>query len=158
MGWDVDYLLLFVQCLLFFIGIVDDELCMMVDMDSRCISYGVEGEVVFLLYGGMIDFIENVNVVLCLLYEGLQVMIDFVQMLMINDLLELFMLDVEWFDGMYGQLLGFYIINEECLVVFDVISIGLLYQVDYLMLIYMVVVLFLNFMKLIKCYLVGVVV
>jgi len=45
-GWDADYLPLSVQRLPFSIGIADDELRMMVDMDSKRVSHGAEGEAV----------------------------------------------------------------------------------------------------------------
>ncbi len=156
-GWDADYLPLSVQRLPFSIGIADDELRMMVDMDSRRISHGAEGEAVFLPHGGTTDFTENANAVLRSLHEGLQATTDFVQTLMTNDLLEPFTLDVERPDGTHGQLLGFYIINEERLAALDATSIGLLHQADYLMPIYMAVASLSNFTKLIKRHLAGVV-
>ncbi len=155
-GWDADYLPLSVQRLPFSIGIADDELRMMVDMDSRRISHGAEGEAVFLPHGGTTDFTENANAVLRSLHEGLQATTDFVQTLMTNDLLEPFTLDVERPDGTHGQLLGFYIINEERLVALDASSIGLLHQADYLMPIYMALASLSNFTKLIKRHLASV--
>lgn len=155
-GWDADYVPLSVQRLPFSIGIADDELRMMVDMDSRRISHGAEGEAVFLPHGGTTDFTENANAVLRSLHEGLLATTDFVQTLMTNDLLEPFTLDVERPDGTHGQLLGFYIINEERLVALDASSIGLLHQADYLMPIYMAMASLSNFTKLIKRHLASV--
>lgn len=155
-GWDADYLPLSVQRLPFSIGVADDELRMMVDMDSRRISHGAEGEAVFLPHGGTTDFTENANAVLRSLHEGLQATTDFVQTLMTNDLLEPFTLDVERPDGTHGQLLGFYIIDEERLAALDASSIGLLHQADYLMPIYMALASLSNFTKLIKRHLASV--
>jgi SapC len=149
-GWDADYLPLSVQRLPFSIGVADDELRMMVDLESRRISHGAEGEAVFLPHGGTTDFTENVNSVLRTLHEGLQATTDFVQTLMAHELLESFVLDVERPDGTRGQLVGFYIIHEERLAALDSNAIGLLHQADYLQPIYMAIASLSNFTPLIK--------
>lgn len=149
-GWDADYLPLSVQRLPFSIGIADDELRMMVDMDSRRISHGAEGEAVFLPHGGTTDFTENANSVLRSLHEGFQATTDFIQTLMAHDLLEPFTLDVERPDGSHGQLVGYYIIHEERLAALDASNVGLLHQADFLMPIYMAMASLSNFTKLIQ--------
>ncbi|HEY8877066.1 MAG TPA: SapC family protein [Roseateles sp.] len=149
-GWDADYLPLSVQRLPFSIGVADDELRMMVDMDSKRISHGAEGEAVFLPQGGTTDFIENVNAVLRTLHEGLQNTTEFIQTLMKHELLESFVLDVERPDGSHGQLVGFFIIHEERLAALDAATVGLLHQADYLQPIYMAIASLSNFRTLIK--------
>lgn len=149
-GWDADYLPLSVQRLPFSIGIADDELRMMVNMDSPRISTGAEGEAVFLPHGGTTDFTENVNSILRNLHEGLQVTTEFVQTLLAHELLESFVLDVERPDGTRGELVSYYILNEERLAALDAGTISLLHQADYLMPIYMAVASLSNFTKLIK--------
>jgi hypothetical protein len=149
-GWDADYLPLSVQRLPFSIGVADDELRMMVDMDSKRISHGAEGEAAFLPHGGPSDFTENANAVLRTLHEGLQATTDFVQTLMKYELLESFVLDVERPDGSRGQLVGFYIIHEERLAALDAATVGLLHQADYLQPIYMAIASLSNFTALIK--------
>ncbi|KQV91971.1 SapC family protein [Pelomonas sp. Root1237] len=149
-GWDADYLPLSVQRLPFSIGIADDELRMMVDMDSKRVSPGAEGEAVFLPHGGTTDFTENANSVLRTLHEGLQTTTDFVQTLTQHELLESFVLDVERPDGSRGQLVGYYIIHEERLAALDASTVGLLHQADYLQPIYMAIASLSNFTKLIK--------
>jgi hypothetical protein len=149
-GWDADYLPLSVQRLPFSIGIADDELRMMVDMDSRRISHGAEGEAVFLPHGGTTDFTENANAVLRTLHEGLQATTDFIQTLMTHNLLESFVLDVERPDGSHGQLVGYYMIHEERLAALDAGAVGLLHQADYLQPIYMAIASLSNFPKLIR--------
>ena len=149
-GWDADYLPLSVQRLPFSIGVADEELRMMVDMDSRRISQGAEGEAVFLPHGGTTDFTENANAVLRSLHEGFQATTDFIQTLMAHELLEPFTLDVERSDGTHGQLVGFYIIHEERLAALDAANVGLLHQAEYLMPIYMAMASLSNFTKLIK--------
>ena len=86
-GWDADYLPLSMQRIPFSIGVADDELRMMVDMDSKRISQGAEGEAVFLPHGGTTDLTEHANSVLRTLHEGLQATPEFVQTLVDHDLL-----------------------------------------------------------------------
>lgn len=149
-GWDADYLPLSVQRIPFSIGVADDELRMMVDLDSKRIAQGAEGEAVFLPHGGTTDFTENANAVLRTLHEGFQATTDFIQTLMQHELLESFVLDVERPDGSHGQLAGFYIIHEERLAALDTGTIGLLHQADYLQPIYMAIASLSNFTRLIK--------
>lgn len=149
-GWDADYLPLSVQRLPFSIGVADDELRMMVDMDSKRISLGAEGEAVFLPQGGTSDFTEHANAVLRTLHEGFQATTEFIQTLMAHDLLEPFTLDVQRPDGTQGQLVGYYIVHEERLAALDAGTVSLLHQADYLMPIYMAIASLSNFTPLIK--------
>lgn len=149
-GWDADYLPMAMQRLPFSIGIADEELRMMVNMDSPRISHGAEGEAVFLPHGGTTDYTENANAVLRSLHEGLEATTEFMQTLMQHELLESFVLDVERPDGTHGQLVGFYMVNEERLAALDTATVGLLHQADYLMPIYMAMASMSNLTKLIK--------
>lgn len=149
-GWDADYLPLSVQRLPFSIGVADDELRMMVDMDSKRVSLGAEGEAVFLPHGGTTDFTENANSVLRTLHEGFEATTDFIQTLMKHELLESFVLDVERPDGSHGQLVGYYMIHEERLAALAASTVGLLHQADYLQPIYMAIASLSNFPKLIR--------
>lgn len=149
-GWDADYLPLSMQRLPFSIGIADNELRMMVDMASKRISHGAEGEALFLPHGGTTDVTENANSVLRTLHEGLETTTDFVQTLMAHELLESFVLDVERPDGTHGQLVGFFIIHEERLAALDAGTISQLHQADYLLPIYMAIASLSNFTQLIK--------
>lgn len=149
-GWDADYLPLSVQRLPFSIGIADDELRMMVDMDSQRISHGAEGEALFLPHGGTTDFTEDANAVLRTLHEGLQATTQFVQTLMSHELLEPFTLDVERPDGTRGQLVGYFIVDEERLAALDAGTVALLHQADYLQPLYMAIASLSNFRSLIR--------
>lgn len=152
-GWDADYLPLSVRRLPFSIGVAEDELRMMVDMDSKRISHGAEGEAAFLPYGGTTEYIDEVNSVLHALHEGLESTTDFIKTLMLHNLLEPFVLDVERPDGTRGQLVGYSIINEERLAGLDAATVSLLHQADYLMPIYMAMASLSHFPKLIKWHL-----
>ncbi len=151
-GWDAeaDYLPLSMQRLPFSIGIADDELRMMVDMASARISQDAEGEAVFLPHGGTSDFTEHANSVLRTLHEGFEALPEFIQTLLAHELLESFVLDVQRPDGTHGQLVGFYIINEERLAGLDAATVSLLHQADYLQPIYMAIASLSNFTKLIR--------
>ncbi|CAM4032010.1 SapC family protein [Roseateles saccharophilus] len=149
-GWDADYLPLSMQRMPFSIGLAEDEMRMMVDMASPRIGQGDAGEPVFLPQGGMTSYIEHANAVLRTLHEGLQAMPEFVQALTTHELLESFVLDVEHPDGSRGQLLGFYMINEERLAALGADVIGLLHQADYLQPIYMAIASLSNLTKLIR--------
>ncbi|MGQ3051267.1 MAG: SapC family protein [Roseateles sp.] len=149
-GWDADYLPLSVQRIPFSIGVADDELRMMVDMSSKRISDGAEGEAVFLPHGGTTDFTEHANSVLHTLHEGLQATPEFIQTLMAHELLESFVLDVQRPDGSHGELVGFYMIHEERLAALDAGTVSLLHQADYLQPIYMAIASLSNFPKLIR--------
>lgn len=149
-GWDADYLPLSVQRLPFSIGIADDELRMMVDMGSKRISHGAQGEAVFLPQGGTTDFTENANAVLQALHEGFQATTEFVQTLMAHELLESFVLNVERPDGTQGELVGYFIIHEERLAALGADAISLLHQADYLQPIYMAIASLSHFPALIR--------
>jgi hypothetical protein len=130
-GWEADYLPLSVQRLPFSIGVADDELRMMVDMGSKRISHGAEGEAVFLPHGGTTEFTENANAVLRTLHEP-------------------FVLNVERPDGTRGELVGYHIIHEERLAALGASTIGLLHEADHLQPIYMAIASLSNFTPLIK--------
>ncbi len=149
-GWDADYLPLSMQRIPFSIGVAGDEMRMLVDMDSKRISHGAEGEAVFLPQGGTTDFIENANTVLRTLHEGLQATPDFIRTLQSHNLLEPFTLDVERQDGTHGQLLGYAMIHEERLAGLDAATVALLHQADYLQPIYMAIASLSNLTTLIK--------
>lgn len=138
-GWDADYLPLAMRRMPFSIGVAQDELRMMVDMASPRIASAADGDAVFLPQGGNSQLLDHANSVLRTLHEGLQAMPEFIQALVANELLESFVLDVERPDGSHGQLVGYFMIQEERLAALDAATIGLLHQADYLQPIYMAV-------------------
>jgi len=141
-SWAADYIPLAMRRMPFAIGVdkTTDEMRIMVDMASPRISKSAaDGEAVFLPQGGTTDFIENANSVLRALHDGLQLTQEFVQALVQHELLESFVLDVERPDGSHGQLLGYFMINEERLAALDTATIALLHQADYLQPIYMAI-------------------
>jgi hypothetical protein len=149
-GWDAEYLPLAMLRMPFSIGVAEDELRMLVDMASPRISRGAEGEAVFLPQGGNSEFLERANSILRTLHEGNQMIPGFVEALVSNELLESFVLDVERPDGTHGQLVGYYMINEERLAALAADTVSLLHQADYLQPIYMAIASLSNLTKLIR--------
>ena len=154
-GWDpeAEYLPLSMQRMPFSIGIAQDqpgELRMMVDMASPRISTGADGEAVFLPHGGNTDLLDHANSILNALHEGLQASAEFMQVLVANELLESFVLDVEKPDGSHGRLVGLYMIREERLAALDASTITMLHQADYLQPIYMAIASLSNLTPLIR--------
>jgi hypothetical protein len=149
-GWDADYLPLSMRRLPFSIGISGEEMRIMVEMESKRISKGPDGEAVFLPHGGNTEYIEEVNSILSALHEGLEQVPDFIQSLQANDLLESFVLDVERPDGSHGQLLGFFMINEDKLAALSPETVGLLHEAGHLENIYMAIASLANLNKLVR--------
>lgn len=149
-GWDAEYLPLAMRRMPFSIGVAEDELRMLVDMNSPRISQGAEGEAVFLPQGGNTQFLETANSILRTLHEGNLAMPEFIQALTANDLLESFVLNVERPDGSVGQLVGYYMIHEERLSALAAETVGLLHEADYLQPIYMAIASLSNLTTLIR--------
>lgn len=149
-GWDADYLPLAMRRMPFSIGVSEDELRMLVDMASPRISYGAEGEAVFLPQGGNTEFLETANSILRILHEGNLAIPEFIRALVSHDLLESFVLDVERPDGSHGQLVGYYMIHEERLSALAADTVNLMHQADYLQPIYMAIASMSNLTKLIR--------
>ncbi len=83
-----------------------------IDLDSPRIS-STMGETLFREHGGTTDFLERMSSVLQTLHEGIAAMPAFVDALLKNNLLESFVLDVQFDDGAQHRLSGFYTIHEE---------------------------------------------
>ncbi|WP_296948027.1 SapC family protein [uncultured Massilia sp.] len=113
-GWDAHAIPLSIERQPFLIGRGGDELQVHVDMDSpRIRQGGIEGEPVFLTYGGTSEYLERITSVLRAIHEGIEATRGFVAALRELDLLESFVLDVELDDGSQHRLVGFHTINEE---------------------------------------------
>lgn len=119
-GWDATYIPLTIERQPFLIGFQEREEegetrrtpVIHVDMDSPRISE-TQGEPVFLEYGGNSEYLKRMTSVLHTIHEGLESNRAFVDRLLEFDLLESFVLDVEFDDGSQHRLIGFYTINED---------------------------------------------
>jgi hypothetical protein len=97
------------------------------------------GEPVFLEHGGNSEYLERVNSILHMLYEGMSHCRLFFDTLTDFNLLESFVLDVQLDDGSEHRLAGFYTINEDVLRELKGEHLELLNERGYLEAIYMAV-------------------
>lgn len=141
-GWDAPYIPLTVERQPFLIGRPaggsDDGLMIHVDLDSPRLS-DVEGEALFLSYGGSSEYLERISRVLRSIHDGLETSKTFIEALLHLELLESFVLDIELNDGSQNRLAGFYTINEERLAALKGEQLARLHEAGYLQAIYMAV-------------------
>lgn len=137
-GWDAPVIPLTVERQPFLIGRGGEELQVHVDMDHpRVRTGGLEGEPVFLTYGGTSEYLERISSVLRTIHEGLEASRGFTAALRELDLLESFVLDVELDDGARHQLAGFWTVAEERLQALAPDQLAALHRAGYLQAVYM---------------------
>jgi len=119
----------------FFIGRDGDELMIQVDLDHPRASR-TEGEPVFKPHGGNTDYLENVQALLSTIHHGVQANTGFLEALQRHELLDGFVLDMEFDNGERNRLGGFFTIHEEHLAALDANVIAELHAADYLAPIY----------------------
>jgi len=145
-GWDASYIPLNIMRQPFLIGFqerdqnggVQREPVVTVDMDNPRVNTE-QGEPVFLEHGGNSEYLERVNSILHMLYEGMRRSKPFLDTLDELDLLESFVLDVQLDDGSEHRLAGFYTINEDVLKELDGQQLQMLNEKGYLEAVYMVI-------------------
>jgi hypothetical protein len=135
-NWDARYVPMSVTRQPFLIGVGNGELMVHVDLDSPRIG-STEGEALFRAHGGTTEFLEQMNSTLLTIHQGLLSTPAFIEALLVNELLESFVLDVELDDGSQGRLAGFYTINEERLAALGGDALARLHQAGHLQAIYM---------------------
>jgi hypothetical protein len=138
--WDAPAIPLSVERQPFLIGRGGDELSIHVDMDHPRVATGegaVEGEALFLTYGGTTEYLERMASTLRTLHDGLDAARGFTAALLELELLESFVLDIELDDGSQNRLAGFYTINEERLQALSGERLERLNRAGYLQAIYM---------------------
>jgi hypothetical protein len=139
-GWDAPTIPLTIERQPFMIGRGGDELSVHIDLDSpRVRDGGIEGEALFLTYGGTSEYLERISSVLRTIHEGLIASRAFVAALVELDLIESFVLDVELDDGSQNRLAGFYTINEDRLATLSGEQLARLHEKGYLQALYMAV-------------------
>jgi len=149
-GWDAPVIPLTVQRQPFMIG-RGDELSVHIDLDSpRVRDGGIEGEALFLTYGGTSEYLERISSVLRTIHDGLAASRAFVAALVELELIESFVLDVELDDGSQNRLAGFYTINEDRLAQLSADQLAALHGKGYLQAIYMAVASLAQFRALIQ--------
>jgi hypothetical protein len=149
-GWDAPAIPLTVERQPFMIG-RGDELSVHIDLDSpRVRDGGIEGEPLFLTYGGTSEYLERISSVLRTIHDGLAALRAFVAALVELELIESFVLDVELDDGSQNRLAGFYTINEDRLAQLSADQLAALHGKGYLQAIYMAVASLAQFRALIQ--------
>jgi hypothetical protein len=140
-GWDAPTIPLTIERQPFMIGRGgSDELSVHIDLDSpRVRAGGIEGEALFLTYGGTSEYLERISSVLRTIHDGLQASRAFVGALVELELIESFVLDVELDDGSQNRLAGFYTINEDRLAKLSGEQLARLHAQGWLQAIYMAV-------------------
>ena len=150
-GWDAPAIPLTVERQPFMIGRGGDELSVHIDLDSpRVRDGGIEGEALFLTYGGTSEYLERISSVLRTIHDGLAASRAFVAALVELELIESFVLDVELDDGSQNRLAGFYTINEDRLAQLSADQLAGLHAKGYLQAIYMAVASLAQFRALIQ--------
>jgi hypothetical protein len=145
-GWNASYIPLNVMRQPFLIGFQEKsdggatgpQPVVSVDMDNPRVNLEM-GEPVFLEHGGNSEYLERVNSILKVLYEGMQGNKHFFSTLLDLNLLESFVLDVQLDDGSEHRLAGFYTINEDVLLELDGEHLEMLNQRGYLEAVYMAI-------------------
>jgi hypothetical protein len=147
--WDSLYVPLMVERQPFLIGNAANGKVVHIDLDSPRISR-TEGEAIFRDHGGQTDYLEHVTRMLGMLHEGIEATPAFIAALVEHNLLESFVLDIQFLDGAQHRFAGFYTIQEERLAKLDAAALGKLHERGYLLPVYMVLASFANFRALIE--------
>lgn len=139
-GWDAPTIPLTIERQPFMIGRGGEELSIHIDMDSpRVRDGGIEGQPLFLTYGGTTEYLERISSVLRTIHDGLESSRAFVAALVELNLIDGFVFDIELDDGSQNRLAGFYTINEEGLAALSAEQLGALHRAGYLHAVFMMV-------------------
>lgn len=116
---------------------------MYVDLDYLCVIVGV-GELLFLLQGGNMFYLDYIVGVLCGIYEGSVFVIGMFMMFDDCGFIQLVMFDVQVVLYYWVSVSGLYGVDCECLVVLDSLCLVVLNCVGYLEGVYLMFVLLYN--------------
>jgi hypothetical protein len=147
--WDANYIPMMIERMPFLIGNAPNGKVVHIDLDSPRVSR-TEGEPIFREHGGNSDYLEHITGVLGMLHEGIESTPAFILALLEHNLLESFVVDIQFLDGAQHRFAGFYTIQEERLGKLDATALGKLHERGYLLPIYMVIASFANFRSLIE--------
>ncbi len=149
-GWDAPYVPLMTERVPFLIGAgPNDTRVIHIDMDSPRVSE-TEGEQVFLEHGGTSPFLDRMNDVLATIHDNLPATQAFVAALVEHQLLESFVLDIKFKDGVEHRFAGFFTVQEEKLAKLDAEALGKLHERGYLQAIFMIIASLAHFRDLIE--------
>ena len=110
-----------------------------VDMEHARISKGAEGEQVFLEHGGNSSYIDDVSKTLMLIHEGIDMSKDMFSAFLSMDLIESFVLNIEFTNKTRYTSESYYTINQEKLFSLDESAVSKLHKAGYLYYAYSVI-------------------
>lgn len=142
--WDALYLPLMLERQPFLIGNGANGKVVHIDLDSARVSR-TEGEAIFREHGGQTEYLDRITRVLGLLNDGVESTPAFIAALVEHNLLESFVLDMQFADGAQHRFAGFHTIQEDRLAKLDAATLGKLHERGYLLPIYMVIASLSNF-------------
>jgi hypothetical protein len=148
-GWDAPYVPLMIERAPFFIGTSSNGKMIHIDLDSPRVGH-TEGEAVFLEHGGNSDFLGRVGGMLATIHDGVAATAPFMAALLEHNLLESFVLDIEFRDGSQHRLAGFETVQEDRLNALTGEALEKLHQRGHLQAIYMIIASLSNFRGLIE--------
>lgn len=133
--WDAAVVPALHERLPFYIGRNGDELMIQVNLDHPRVSQ-TEGDPVFKPHGGNTEFLEQTSAMLSNIHNGMQANAAFLEALQRHELLDGFVLDMEFDNGDQNRMGGFYTIHEERLAALDGAAIAELHAAGHLAPIY----------------------
>lgn len=154
-GWNANYIPAVIEREPFLIGFQREQGAaeatpvIHVDFENPRISRGDDGEQVFLEHGGNSPYIENISRILMLIHDGLSASKDMFSAFLALDLIEPFVLDIEFNNSVKYQSSAYYTINQEKFFSLDDAVLGQLHKAGYLHFAYMVLTSLGNIKKLI---------
>lgn len=154
-GWHANYIPAVIEREPFLIGFQREQGAaeatpvIHVDLENPRISSGVEGEQVFLEHGGNSPYLENISRTLMLIHDGLSASKDMFSAFLALDLIEPFVLDIEFNNGVRYQSSSYYTINQEKFFSLDDAALSQLHKTGHLHSAYMVLTSLGNIKKLI---------
>jgi hypothetical protein len=147
--WDALYRPMMIERVPFLIGMSAGNKVIHIDLDHPRVS-NTTGQGVFLEHGGNSEFLERVSSLLGVIGDGIDATAPFIDALVEHNLLESFVLDIEFRDGAQHRFAGFFAIQEERLVQLPAEALEKLHQRGYLQAIYMVIASLAHFRDLIE--------
>ncbi|WP_188150871.1 SapC family protein [Teredinibacter waterburyi] len=143
-GWQADCIPALIQREPFMIGFqtekgADEKKAVLhIDMDSPRISNTEEGERVFLENGGNSPYLDHINKMLSVVHGGFESCKALFSAFLELELIEPFVLEVEFKDGTQFKTDQYYTINQDKLLALDDTTVGKLHRSGHLQLAYMV--------------------
>lgn len=147
--WDANYQPMMMERQPFLIGDSANGKVIHVDLDHPRVSRE-SGQSVFLEHGGNSPFLDRVGNLLAAIDVGLTANPPFIAALQEHNLLESFVLDMNFSDGTQHRFAGFYAIQEERLDALKGPALEAMHEKGYLSAIYMTIASFSRFRDLIE--------